>query len=97
MKNALNIYKFSAFCFKINLALSISSTNIGKSNLLELKPPKSQPLKYSAYSFAFSANVGLSFTSSSKIPCIAETSAGIGMVGLNPLVLTSSVPSILFL
>ena len=69
-----------------------SSAKRGISNRFELYPAKSQPSIYLAIVLPTSLKVGSSLTSSSKIPCIALDSAGIGIPGLTRKVLVSSLP-----
>ena len=72
--------------------LKNSSANNGISNLLELKPAKSQLCISSEISGASSLKVGSFATFSSDIPCIAVVTSGIGIVGFTSQVLLSLFP-----
>ena len=62
-----------------------SSANMGTSNRLLLKPPKSQPWSHLSSPGAMRPNVGASATSSSYTPCTKLLSSGMGISGLTKM------------
>ena len=66
----------------------------GRSKRFILKPARSQSLKNNSISFAMLLKSGISFTSSSYMPCISDVSFGIGMPGFTLCSYHFSLPSV---